>query len=454
MAQLRTALHELADQHRPIGGEDAAELWVRGRARVRRRRVVTVGVVVGLAVLASLAVARPEPTVVMPAGTPHRAAIPMNVYQPNRFLAGLSDQGPPGRLALIARGKHGWFGISGTTGAYVRLDLPAMAKDSFVALSPDGNRLAYWVTGPTRKEDFGPETPQGEGGPFPTPPIGGVGVYDVREGSVQRHLVDTDFGLVAGGGDAGLAWLTDTTLTFGFLVATGPNTANDGQSYAWQPGQRPVKLDAGTWAEARYTPSEPGPHAIRQMFTEGEPYVEVDENGRPTGKKFRLPEGNLPDVSLRAGRVVATGGLGSTSYDNVFTGLLPPGSTRTTLTRVGMVAGAHFLGWLSDSTVLVHAAAGERDGAVIRASMTVDGEFRRGLFAVDLTNGRTVQLGQVDSDVSDAGMQVARSLLDAPMVHGRKPPSVLTALRVPLAVGGSVLLVVAAGFVLHRRRRG
>lgn len=447
MDELGGALKELARQAQAPTPVDPAALWRQGRSRVRRRRIVIAATAVVLAVLGSLAVVRPEPRVVMPAGSPHAPAIPENIYRPNRFLAGVSKAGPPGRLAVIVPGsgdqghRYGrWYGISATTGAYVALDLPGLATDSAMRLSPDGYRLAYWVTGPTRKKTFGPPTPSDAGGPLPDRPAAGVAVYDTRDGTVVKHPALTDFGLATDVVDVGLYWLDDDTLYVANGVRTGSNSANDFSAYLWtyRSGERRL-VSTGLADDVALAPAGPGDRVTRGVNGR---YTVVDPDLRPAGASVLVPvHETVPDaVSIWGDRVVKTGDDGG-GFDRLLTGVLDPrGQVR--LVTVGKLVYPHLLGWLSPARVLVSAFA--RAGNL---------DSTRGLYSVDLATQQVSRIGDVSSDLGDDSMQVATSLLGNALVHGRKPPSLVDVFRVPLVIGGVGLLAVTGWLVVRRRRR-
>lgn len=453
MDELGGALKELARQAQAPTPVDPAALWRQGRSRVRRRRIAIAATAVVIAVLGSLAVVRPEPRVVMPAGSPHTPAIPENIYRPNRFLARVSDEGPPGPLAVMASTtgdeNHAfgmWFGISATTGVYRSLDLPDRASDSPMRLSPDGTRIAYWVTGPTRKKDFGPRTNMNAGGPLPDKPLGGVAVYDTRDGSVIRHLIPSDYGLRAED-TTSLSWLGDRDLVFSYSTATGTNTFMGQGAHLWIPGvSAPRRLAGGPFAQAWYVPAFP-PARFVMMNGEVAPYVVVDRQARPTGPVIRTREGDeVPDsVSFSPRWVVKLGVTHSPSVSQVLAGVPTRGGGEIELSPIGKIVFPHFLGWQSASRLLVSAAPAkvqEADGTEIRA-----------LYSVDLDAKTVHRVGRVDVDLDDANVQVASSLVGQPMVHGRKPPSLFDVFRVPGAIGLGVLVAGGTAWFLVRRRR-
>lgn len=460
MDELGGALKELARQVQAPTPVDPAALWAQGRVRARRRRIALAATAIAVAVLGSLAVTRPEPRVVMPAGSPHAPAVPENIYEPDRFLAGVSGEGPPGRLAVIAPTSGDedhyfgmWFGISATTGAYRRLDLPGLATDSPMRLSPDGTRIAYWVTGPTRRKDFGPRTNSSAGGPLPARPVAGVAVYDALDGSVVRQLIPSDYGLRVEDATS-LSWLGDRDLVFGYAAATGTNSAKGGGAHLWTPGvSSPRPIAGDPFAEARYVPAFP-PTRYVKMNDATAPYVVVDRQARPTGTVLRTREGDgVPDaVSFSPRWVVKLGVTDTPAISRVFVGNPPRDGAVVDLTPVGKIVFPHFLGWQSASRLLVSAVpAKERDGT-LEMIQEGPGADVRALYSVDLDAKTVHRLGRIDFDLDHTRVQVADSLLGDPMVPGRRPPSLFDVFRMPLAVGLGVLLAGATAWLVVRRR--
>ncbi|MBO9520520.1 MAG: hypothetical protein J7518_03200 [Nocardioidaceae bacterium] len=455
MDELGGALRELARQAHAPTPVDPAALWARGRTRVRRRRMAVAATAVVLAVLGSLAVIRPEPRAVMPAGAPHAPAIPKNIYEPNRFLAGVSKAGPPGRLAVIAahgwrEGGGPWFGISATTGRYSELDLPDLASGGPMRLSPDGLRIAYWITGPTRKKDFGPRTRSSAGGPLPDKPLAGVAVYDTRNGSVVRHRILSDYGLDS---DAQVSWLDDDTIAFSYSVATGTNSGRSAGAYRWTPGSSaPVTIPGQPFDGARYVPAFP-PIRLVHNNDDATPYVVTDTRARPTGMKVVTPgTDTVPNAVTFSRRwVVELGTMSSPAIDRVFAGPRGRDNRAAALAPIGTIVLPRFLGWQSDARIVVFANPGRLIGG--RVEMAQSQDPPRYLYEVDLDARKVRRLGTIDADLPDVSIQVARTLLAHPMVLGRRPPSLLEVFRVPLTVGGITLLAGAAWIVVRRRRR-
>jgi len=455
MTELGTALRELAGRAEAPHPADPEGLWRRGRARVRRNRIVGAAAATAVAVVTLVATSSvPEPHKAMPAGPVHAPAIPKNIYQPNRFLARISDTGAPGQLALIARGAHGWFGISATTGRYTALDLPGLATDAPVALSPDGSRIAYGVTGSTRKRDFGPADGLNEGGPLPRHPMVGVAVYDLRTGSIVKQVRETDFGFSIFG-ESPISWLGEGRVAYGYYEATGSNTGKAGGAYTWNIDQRAAhRLTDSGLEDAQYVPTTDPSTFVRISESD---VVETDDQGTPTGARIRIKGwngGGPSSISLSQKYVVLTGPYRPNNQQRVAGAKRPTdASSSIELTPMGDLVAPHLMGWLSPTSVLVTARMGVREGGSLGLPGAGYGDETAHLYAVDLQAQKIRELGYVDHSI-DGSIQVARDLLDKSMVPGQKPPPLLAVFRIDLIVAAGVLAALGCWFLVRRRRRG
>lgn len=171
-------------------------LWERA-ARVHRRRRAGTAALVAVAVLAVASLVgidtwQRSPGV-DPAAPGTAPALPARFHAPSPWLPG-TDGEPTGPLAAVMTAERkGWFssgngvvGVSATTGEYRFLDLPDDAGQGW-ALSPDGSRVAYWLTG----DPSG--SPQASGGQ--EVPVVGIAVWDAVTGEVVRHEIETEHGL-------------------------------------------------------------------------------------------------------------------------------------------------------------------------------------------------------------------------------------------------------------------
>lgn len=208
MSTLHERLADLATDA-PAAAPDPL-LWDRAARFHRRRRAGTAGLVavVVLAVVSLVGIdAWQRSPGVEPAAPGVEPALPARFYAPSPWLPGTGGE-PTGPLAaLITAERKGWFstgngvvGVSATTGAYRFLDLPDDAGEGW-GLSPDGSRVAYWLTGETSG------SPQTAGGQ--ALPIVGIAVWNARTGEVVRHEVVTEHGLAV---DDQLVWADSSAL--------------------------------------------------------------------------------------------------------------------------------------------------------------------------------------------------------------------------------------------------
>ncbi|WP_460735432.1 hypothetical protein [Nocardioides ginkgobilobae] len=185
-------------------------LWDRA-ARVHRRRRAGTAALAAVAVLAVLSLVgidtwQRSPGV-DPAAPGSAPALPARFYAPSPWLPG-TDGEPTGPLAAVMTAERkGWFssgnaavGVSATTGEYRFLELPDDAGRGW-ALSPDGSRVAYWLTGDPSA------SPQTSGGQ--EVPVVGLAVWDAVTGEVVRHQVETEHGLAV---DDQIVWADSAAL--------------------------------------------------------------------------------------------------------------------------------------------------------------------------------------------------------------------------------------------------
>lgn len=199
----------------PSGAARADELWTRGRARVRRRRVAQ-----GVASLCAVAVV--AGTVLVGAGSGRPEAVPVSAEHPAQLPATLVTDLPQalpdlpaGEVSAVGMRQrqtgHLWWsdaveeviGVSATTGRYGVLDLPGMvtAGLSGTWLSPDGASLAYWAVGESEK----PLAAEIGGSEIASRVV----VLDLVRGTRVEHDLDAPHGVRVGGGDSRLVWLDD-----------------------------------------------------------------------------------------------------------------------------------------------------------------------------------------------------------------------------------------------------
>ncbi|MCZ4500840.1 MAG: hypothetical protein JWQ74_3395 [Marmoricola sp.] len=408
-------------------------------------------VAVGLVLVALVGQGIPRPSVVMPAGPEHAPAIPRNIYQPSSHLSGVSDEGPPGQLAVVGLlassdeigPDRTWFGISATDGRYVKLDLPGVATSSTMALSPDGTRVAYWVTGPTRKKVF-EKTSLADAGPLPPRPIGGIAVYDTRDGSVIKHLVPSDFG-ISGSLDLKLAWLSNGTLEFGYLLAMAINGGVPADAYSWDVGRnKPKRLPGEDLNDADYYSTSDADTFVR--MGRGGKAVLTDAHGRGKHEPVSFagnPGRSSGEISLSSDyAVLMSQGLNG-SRGSLFVAARPAtGLTRMKNTSLDDVILPRFLGWTSESQLLVSGFGGAE---------SVTSDSLRRLFVVDLAAKTARAIGADKTDHPDE-TQVARDLVTSPMVAGLRPPTLRDAYRAEIIVAGLMLVALAGWFLVRSKR--
>lgn len=417
--------------------------------RNHRRNIALVALAVVVSVLFIGAVTQDvlAQRITMESGAAHAPALPENVYRPTRYLTGVADAGPPGRLALIAEKIEGeeyfgpWFGVSATTGEYRFLDLPDMAEGVRMRLSPDGRRIAYWMTGTTAGATWNPVGSSGFS--YDERPITGIAIYNTEDGSVVRNSIPSAHGLAMDQDYGGMYWLSDQNLAYSYQEIAGDDAAGSfaegGGVVLWYDvDAEPVKtrqLAPDGERAPSFLPAYPPTTFVRDNHFD--PPVEVDDRGRETGRIAKaLPVGS--DLTWSGNRLVRIGG----DYSG---GQLPQvevgRAVGTSLVRFAALSGfraEELLGWRSADTVL---AVGEPGGG---------GESHGpyGLYAINIDDHTFRHVG-----VSEGfHTQFAVSLLGEPTVPGREPPSVwrlLLTTRVLLMASGLLGLAV---LILLRRR--
>lgn len=432
---IRTVLHELADDLPPA--HPPAGLWRRARRERLRDRAAVVVVGCCLLIGAGLVAGIPASVTVSPAGPPpvsqEQLRMPDRVYAPSPWLAGTDQTGPPGPLALIGSAERArWLfgrrrapvGISAVDGSYRFLDLPDRRDEhTTVALSPDGLRVAYYLSG-------SPESPDAQSD------LVGVGVYDVMTGEVTRHEVETTYGLSEG---QVLLWSADGNW---LAVEYGQYTSSPGMSRGY-----------------KFLSWNPSTDGMRQLGgVRGTEDVGVAPDGFLVGSSnWRVvsPEGEVlgklrldrevhwapwisPDGKWLAAVAAAPTRRGTTTM-RLYAGSLS-GRGEVTLELVSeRWQSQPVWGWLDDERVLVW-------------GYDEQGEHGQQLVSMNLRTGEVVeQFARSEHPESTLGLEsVARDLLRQPFVEGVRPSSVPSH-----ATMGAVMLiatVLVAGVLLVRRR--
>lgn len=214
MSTLHERLGDLAGSA-PVPPPDP-DLWDRARRYHRRRRAGTAAIAAAcvLAVLALVGVDTWQRSPgIEPAAPGAEPALPSRFWEPSPWLPG-NDGEPMGPLAALMETERksllssgpGVVGVSASTGEYRFLDLPddAHVVGSGYALSPDGGRVAYWLTGEPSGD---PQTGGGQ-----SLPVIGLAVWDPTTGEVARHEVETEHGLAP----YDLLWADRTRLVVGW----------------------------------------------------------------------------------------------------------------------------------------------------------------------------------------------------------------------------------------------
>lgn len=293
---MATDLHEqLADlASGTTSASPPTDLWSRG---VRRRRWVAAGRA-GVALVLVLLVglggwtwhsARP----VQPAD-PHGSR-----HVPDRFFYDVSPwtrtfDGPPGQLITvfttvretIRHTSNGVIGVTASTGSYGFLDLPADAAPMVdMALSPDGRRLAFWVTGtPSGSANTVREDGQS---------LAGVGVYDTVTGRVREEHLATVHGIEG----RALLWTGDSSLLLSYGQIQGADgTENEtssgfGETEVWDlaSAARPVVQPVDrlwSWVDSYDTRGTGG--VVASLARNGHTWVVADPGDPASRRPFRM----------------------------------------------------------------------------------------------------------------------------------------------------------------------
>ena len=368
---LRELLRELGEDQRPVAVP--ADTYRRGRRSYRRRLAAAVATsltVVGVALAAPLA-GLLDTGEVPPTGSPSAPAVPSRLYAvPERltsFTAGPSgwDWHPDVGAADLAIGTTAAVfpvdggavvAVSARDGSYAGLDLPGFDEhgyfrfnDTAVALSPDGNRLAWtWnrdVIGGTAQRDE----------------PSGVRIADLRTGEVTSIRVRGGYGVYA----HGFSWSPDGR----YLAHNLDVTTDPGGGVRGSRNYRMQRIDTRTGEILDVTGparADSGPAVSNQ----GE--VVVVGNGPPTSwlpdrsPRVRAFEGGIGEWTAAwasEGQRLATGsfdrgwfGVGTTDPDGL--GLL-------SRTAADAPAGSQVraLGWAGGRVVLAY-PDGDGDGGL------------------------------------------------------------------------------------------
>src|SRR3954452_16108223 len=345
MDTLHDRLAELADDA-PVGGAPAAELWARGKRAHRLRAAavavslvaVTVGTGIGVRVANghSRDVVRPAGHLgfTLPIAYPAGEQLPSLGRTPGPLAAIWTDLRPDG--APTAVGLVAATGQFGTLQIDLPEDPPAPGElpGDFVALSPDGRRIAYWSSTKT------------------------LIVRDLASGETYTPAFN-DFK------PRGVGIWVDATHLVGNVY---PGSDIDG--WVWQPGQQPKRVNPYPWLEGYHGQDLWG---ITGVFPPGE-CAEAGVARRTGG--FRVPGlcdvlgfigsdlvlGHQRSASGSVGPVVAVDVHGATVYQSGG----PPAQPNPELrdpSRRHLIATASAPGQVDFATYLIGQALGVDDGA-------------------------------------------------------------------------------------------
>lgn len=439
MTDLRDALQTLAREREPAPEEvSPEELWGRG-VRRQRLRVAVTGLVALLVLAAGVGLGSWLPGALQPdvmPSTPHgQPRIPRSLGQPGDSAPGTDQAGPLGRLAVLwstdRDGQPALFGISATTGQYRFLDMPRLASPEQVALSPDGRRVAYWLSGNVTGQPV-PGDPSG----LRWKTVAGVAVYDTVTGRTVRREVGSEHGLMPNG----LWWADDDQLVLSYGFWVNRHEARGVNSFTWSgSADDPVQLRDDPVPFYAMTPDAHGGVVFGQAshWTEYDDLAAIESR---TGRRLILPRKSYEQVTVKGDHVVAiqngpAPGTVDGDYYWLETGTADTRGRVSDLHKVGKTRASQLIGWENTGRLLVR---GGRTGTLLEldpATSTV-----RRLGTVDVS--RSVYGGP-----AFATEVVALGTADRP-VPPREPERGLGS----GLGGGAALLLVIAGLVFWRRR--
>lgn len=445
-AQLRDELHRIADRA-PVADVDR-DTWSRARRARTRDRLVTVGGVAAMVVLAA-ALSGALPRV----GTPPIAgssgdAVPSHIWAvPERMQARNNDGSwmrsqvtsdvALGRAAAAYLAPDGLPVVIGASdGAYHLLDLPGFSGNNWLtarglhppalALSPDGRQLAYsWAT-------FGPDAA--------TEPIpSGVRVLDLTTGAIRPIALPGAEGTAV----TALAWSPDSR----WLAWTGARMGS------WTTGSmgrsEPV---AGRIAPGATTSEE---FASRGLYTP-DAAVAVDARGEVSffdgvamvtwdgARRQRVQDSDLVAVTAGQAPVAADGRVALPSYDTYALAVADPARGTVRAVDLGSPYDVPWqvraLGWVGRDVLI---ATDDDSGA----------EAALRLFSPD--TGRSRVVGAVDAGVGQT-LTVAVGLVtpERPPVDRPEPDWPWSDERrwLTIGLGVAVALGLAMGLRAARSR--
>jgi hypothetical protein len=416
-SDLHDRLEDLAAQT-PVTAPPA-DLWDRGVRRRRLDRAVTSAVVLAVLTLVGLGGWTWHGSrTVQPTDTHGSPRLPDRLFRPSPWLSAFD--GPPGRLVAVGvaerksllHTRQSVYGVTASGSAYGFLDLPGYvlagdAGSGKPALSPDGRKVAYWISGaPSAK-------PTDTGLPATT----GVSVYDAETGRTRSVRLSTAHGLMA---DA-LVWTDSRTLVIGFDQLLEDDPRDPGSLRSRPAAVQVWRLEQGDHADVLAAvdgldPSSlaPGHGFVASQGSRRATLVWPRQPGRQLS--FRAPIGRSAE-----GPVVSPGGdrvalvRGNRDTNRLWWGAVRPLPHGTPM-RLATEASDYYLplAWTDEDHVVALAATRPLEPAP-------EGVARVDL--VEVSTGASIPL--MDS-VPGGGnvweLSVATDLLTAPSVHAAAPP--------------------------------
>ncbi|MDP2775056.1 MAG: hypothetical protein Q8O61_16000 [Nocardioides sp.] len=439
MTSLHDRLTDLAEA--APGGKRPPDLWEQGRRYGRRRRIEAAALTLVLlgAVGSLVGALLPQASYdVGPADARASLRLPDRLYDPSPWLRGTDEVGEIGPLVAVTRAERktlfdssvGVVGVS-ADGDYAFLDLPDLAEQvaalpDVVALSGDGQRLAYQLTGESVKE---PNLLDGD-------VVVGLAVYDTVTGEITRHEVPTEHGISV----SGLVWVGDTLwLEFGQWDQGAAADASEGSGsdyhvFRWDPSREPERI-AGALANRMPAPGYDAPVVVTNTRIEL-----FDQDGTTKQRDLRVDVDSetAPMLSPSGSRVALLEDPGDPSVNNqpqaLRVGVVPPaGSDTVRTTRVGEVTVDQLWGWRDDEHVVV------RDYG------------RNSLVTIDVETGAVEPLMTLSDRSWTPETSIAQEALEAPTFAAPEPPYVMGP-RLQAALVALVLLLAGLGALVWRRR--
>lgn len=444
-------LERLAAQA-PMGGVDPDALWARGRHRQRVRTGLVGAALVAVALVGTattpLLVERAQ-HVAPAADDDDRMVLPDLVRQPGAWEPEFETL--PSRLTAVGTGVRGgwwssrnaWWGVAAATGESRFLDLPGAAVDvgGEPALSADGRRLAYWVTG----EVGGTPISMGGHG-SDAPPVVGVAVLDLATGERDVWEVPSEHGLNV----TGVAWAGDV-----LWWSAGPLREDEesggiigtSELHMWDQGTGDRSDPGGARPWLAQVGDAPG--GFVEHRGDGR-VVRVIGGGAPTTLRVSLPDGT-PEAAGINGPTMSTDGAkiatllmpnyGRYDADTPMSVLVGDVSTRrVALAPVGDATAQAILGWRSPTDLVVAEVVDVKEGRPQQVNQA---------WSLDVTTGARSQVAAFTGNTPQVAADAwAAEVVAAPDAPFAPDPRVVGA-------GGLVLLVFCVSVWRDlRRRRG